>query len=50
MKLRNKETGEIAELGYIASSDGYIILQDVNTEEFIAKYGSLAELNEEWEE
>ena len=50
MKLRNKKTGEIAELGYIASSDGSIILQDVNTEESIVKYVSLTELNEEWED
>lgn len=50
MKVKNKKTGKIAELGYIASSDGYIILQDVNTEEFIVKYNSLAELNSEWED
>ena len=50
MKLRNKKTGEIAELGYISSSDDYIILLDVNTLEFICKYSSLAELNAEWED
>lgn len=53
MKLRNKKTGEIAELVYIASSDGHIILQDVNTNEFICKYGCLATLKslaEEWED
>ena len=50
MKLRNKQTGEIAELGYIASSDGYIILQDVNTKDFIVKYPNLAEINAEWED
>ena len=52
MKLRNKKTGEIGEIGYIGSTDGSIDVNPINRVacETIASYNSLAELNEEWED
>lgn len=52
MKLRNKKTGEIGEIGYIGSSSGKLIVSPINRVacEEIASYNSLAELNEEWED
>lgn len=51
MKLRNRRTGEIAHANYFKSSDGSLILQDVDDPfKVIANYTSLAELNEEWED
>lgn len=54
MKLRNKKTGEIGQIGYVATHDGQIIVEDISGEEYpysvICGYKSLAELNEEWED
>lgn len=52
MKLRNKKTGEIGEIGYIGSTDGSIAVNPINRVacETIASYNSLAGLNEEWED
>ena len=52
MKLRNKQTGEIGEIGYIGSSSGKLTVSPINGVacESIASYNSLAELNEEWED
>ena len=52
MKLKNKKTGEIGEIGYIGSTDGSIDVNPINRVacETIASYNSLAELNEEWED
>lgn len=54
MKLRNKKTGEIGQIGYVATDDGQIIVEDISGEEYpysvICSYKTLAELNEEWED
>ena len=54
MKLRNKKTGEIGQIGYVATQDGQIIVEDISGEEYpysiISSYDNLAELNEEWED
>ena len=54
MRLRNKKTGEIGQIGYVATQDGQIIVEDISGEEYpysvICSYKSLAELNEEWED
>jgi hypothetical protein len=50
MKLRNKKTGMIGEVGYLATSDGKIIVNNINDQDEWYEYGSLAELNEEWED
>lgn len=54
MKLRNKKTGEIGQIGYVATQDGQIIVEDISGEEYpysvICSYKTLAELNEEWED
>ena len=53
MKIRNKKTGEIADLakrGLVKSdNDNHIIVYPDGTLKYYA-YGSLAELNEEWED
>lgn len=51
MKLRFKENGKIGKLlaiGY--SSEGIILLLDVNGYRELCIYHSLAEMNEEWED
>lgn len=54
MKLRNKKTGEIGQIGYVATHNGQIIVEDISGEEYpysvICGYNSLAKLNEEWED
>lgn len=54
MKVRNKKTGETGQIGYVATQDGQIIVEDISGEEYpysvICSYKSLAELNEEWED
>lgn len=50
MKLRNKKTGMIGEVGYLASSSGEIIVNNINDQEEWYTYNSLAELSEEWED
>ena len=54
MKLRNKRTGEIGQIGYVATQDGQIIVEDISGEEYhysvICSYKTLAELNEDWED
>lgn len=48
MKLRNKKTGEIGYLYDHSLVQDIIIVYDVKG--IVAKYNSLAELNEEWED
>lgn len=50
MKLKNKKTGEIGEIGYIGSSSGKLTVKPINGVacESAASYSSLAELNAEW--
>ena len=50
MKLRNKKTGEIGEVGYSANSSGEIIVNHIDDLDEWYTYKSLAELNEEWED
>ena len=50
MKLRNKKTGMIGEVGYLADSSGEIIVNNINDQDEWYTYNSLAELNEEWED
>lgn len=50
MKLRNKKTGMIGEVGYISSSDGRIIVNNIDDQDEWYSYNSLTELNEEWED
>ena len=54
MKLRNKKTGEIGQIGYVATNDGQIIVEDISEEEYpysvICSYKTLSELSEEWED
>lgn len=50
MKLRNKKTGMIGEVGYISTSDGTIIVNNIEDQDELYGYGSLEELNEEWED
>ena len=50
MKLRNKKTGMIGEVGYLASSSGEIIVNNINDQDEWHTYDSLTELNEEWED
>lgn len=54
MKLRNKKTGELGQIGYVATSGGEIIVEDISGDEYpysvISSYKTLAELNEEWED
>lgn len=50
MKLRNKKTGMIGEVGYIANSSGEIIINNINDQDEWYTYKSLTELNEEWED
>lgn len=53
MKLRNKKTGEIADLeheGLVKSNPrGKLVVWKFNANDFV-EYDSLAELNEEWED
>ena len=50
MKLQNKKTGEIGEVGYFSDSDGKILVNDINAKDKIYEYNSLAGLNAEWED
>ena len=50
MKLRNKKTGEIGEVGYLANSSGEIIVNHIDDLDEWYTYKSLAELNNEWED
>ena len=50
MKLRNKKTGEIGEVGYLGDSDGKILVNNINDLDTIYEYDSLAEFNAEWED
>lgn len=54
MKLRNKKTGEIGQIGYVATQDGQIIVEDISGQEYpysvICSYDKLEELNKEWED
>lgn len=54
MKIQNKKTGEIGQIGYVATQDGQIIVEDISGEEYpysvICSYKTLAELNEDWED
>ena len=54
MRLRNKKTGEIGQIGYVATQDGQIIVEDISGEEYpysvICSYDTLEELNKEWED
>lgn len=54
MKLRNKKTGEIGQIGYVATNDGAIIVEDISGQEYpysvICSYDTLEELNAEWED
>lgn len=52
MKLRNKKTGEIGKLhcDMNVSSAKYGVFEDTDIRGHYWEYGSLAELNEEWED
>lgn len=50
MLIKNKKTGEIGEVGYLATSDGTIMVNNINDQDELYEYNSLAELNEEWED
>lgn len=54
MKLRNKKTGEIGQIGYVATQDGQIIVEDISGQEYpfsvISNYKTLTKLNEDWED
>ena len=50
MKLKNKKTGEIGEVGYISTTTGDIIVSNINDQEEWYHYKSLAALNAEWED
>ena len=54
MKLRNKRTGEIGQIGYVATNDGAIIVEDISGSEYpfsvISNYKTLTKLNEDWED
>lgn len=54
MKLRNKKTGEIGQIGYVATNDGAIIVEDISGSEYpfsvISNYKTLTKLNEDWED
>ena len=50
MLLKNKKTGEIGEVGYLATSDGTIMVNNINDQDELYEYNSLAELNAEWED
>ena len=54
MKLRNKKTGEIGQIGYVATQDGQIIVEDISGSEYpfsvISNYKTLTKLNEDWED
>lgn len=50
MRLRNKKTGVIGEVGYISTSTGDILVSNIHDQEEWYHYKSLAELNEEWED
>lgn len=52
MKLRNKETGEIVDFGYLQSDyiAPLVLTTHVNDKPEMYRYNSLAELNEEWED
>lgn len=54
MRLRNKKTGEIGQIGYVATQDGQIIIEDISGQEYpysvICSYDTLEELNKEWED
>lgn len=51
MKLRNKKTGEIGEIGYIGTSYGSIAVRKVGSVGYsLGEYYSLTELNKEWED
>ena len=49
MKLRNKKTGEIGYFCFANWNDPILIIMDKNGVQ-LAKYNSLVELNEEWED
>lgn len=54
MKLRNKRTGEVGQIGYVATNDGAIIVEDISGSEYpfsvISNYKTLTKLNEDWED
>lgn len=50
MRLRNKKTGVIGEVGYISTSTGDILVSNIHDQEEWYHYKSLAELNAEWED
>lgn len=50
MKLRNKKTGKIGNLGYSFTNDLCVSWQKDNGFWETQEYNSLAELNEEWED
>lgn len=50
MKLRNKKTGVIGEVGYISTSTGDILVSNIHDQEEWYHYKSLAGLNAEWED
>ena len=50
MKLKNKKTGEIGEIGYLIKRDGKIIVNNTNDQGEWYEYNSLADLNEDWED
>lgn len=50
MKLRNKKTGMIGEVGYLATSDGKIIVNNIKDQDEWYEYNSIAELTEDWED
>ena len=49
MKVRNKKTGMIGEIGYIYFC-GAIVVNNINNEDERYRYDSLADLNDEWED
>lgn len=50
MRLRNKKTGVIGEVGYISTSTGDILVSNIHDQEEWYHYKSLAGLNAEWED
>lgn len=50
MKLRNKKTGVVGEVGYISTSTGDILVSNIHDQEEWYHYKSLAGLNAEWED
>ena len=54
MKLRNKKTRMIGEVGYLitdlATGDGKIVVSNIYNQDELYEYDSLAKLNAEWED